>query len=153
MASQTLIWTGRTPIHQFIWKQQQQKYGALDGSPMECGVVGEHYETPYFPPNIGTHLPGMTLPRTAWVRLNPLRPLRLVSVAQKNRPLTYCPSLSHESNSFMERMAWRFWTTRQSNGCSTPAPRYSAAEQWITRAGSSDEEEEWFGTTEMLETI
>jgi len=30
----------------------------------------------------------MTLPRTAWVRLNPLRPLRLVSVAQKNRPLT-----------------------------------------------------------------
>ena len=41
-----------------------------------------------FLPDIGTHLPGMTLPRTAWVRLNPLLPLRLVSAAQKNRPLT-----------------------------------------------------------------
>ena len=35
---------------------------------MECGVVAEHYETPYLHPDIGTHPPGMALPRTAWVR-------------------------------------------------------------------------------------
>ena len=35
--------------HQFIW-QQQQKYGAPGGSPMECGVVGQHCETRYFHP-------------------------------------------------------------------------------------------------------
>jgi len=27
--------------------------------------------------------------------------------------------------------AWRLWTVRQSNGCSTPAPRSSAAKQWF----------------------
>ena len=27
--------------------------------------------------------------------------------------------------------AWRFWTMRQPNGCSTPAPKSSAAKQWI----------------------
>ena len=27
--------------------------------------------------------------------------------------------------------AWRFWMMRQPNGCSTPAPKFSAAKQWI----------------------
>ena len=31
----------------------------------------------------------------------------------------------------MDCMAWRFWTIRQSNGCSTPVPKSSAAKQWI----------------------
>jgi len=31
----------------------------------------------------------------------------------------------------MDCMAWRFWTMRQPNGCSTPAPRSSAAKQWF----------------------
>jgi len=31
----------------------------------------------------------------------------------------------------MDCMAWRLWLLRQSNGCSTPAPRSSAAEQWL----------------------
>ena len=31
----------------------------------------------------------------------------------------------------MDCMAWRFWTMRQVNGCSTPAPRSSAAKQWF----------------------
>jgi len=31
---------------------------------------------------------------------------------------------------------------RQSIGCSTPAPRSSAAKQWIERTRSNDEEEE-----------
>jgi len=30
--------------------RQQQKCGAPGGSPMECEVVGQHYETPYFQP-------------------------------------------------------------------------------------------------------
>jgi len=61
------------PAHnsQFIW--QQHTCGALGGSRMECGVVGQHYKTPYFHPDIGTHPPGMALPRTAWVWLNHLR--------------------------------------------------------------------------------
>ena len=31
----------------------------------------------------------------------------------------------------MDCMAWRFWTMRPPNGCSTPAPRSSAAKQWF----------------------
>ena len=33
-----------------VYLTKQQKFGAPGGSPMECGVVGEHYETPYFHP-------------------------------------------------------------------------------------------------------
>jgi len=42
---------------------------------MECGVVGEreHYETPYFHPEIVTYPPGMDLPSTTRARLNHLR--------------------------------------------------------------------------------
>jgi len=40
---------------------------------MKDGVAGQPFETPYFHPDTGTHPPGMTLPRTAWVRLNRLR--------------------------------------------------------------------------------
>jgi len=29
------------------------------------------------------------------------------------------------------RACRRFWTMKQPNGCSTPAPRYSAAKQWF----------------------
>jgi len=39
---------------------------------MEGGVGGQHYNTPYFHPR-SRHPPGMTLPKTAWVRLNRLR--------------------------------------------------------------------------------
>jgi len=68
---ETPICARHTAAHQFIW-QQHQKCGALGGSPMECGVVGQHYETPHIQPR-HRHLPSwMTLPRTAWVRLNRL---------------------------------------------------------------------------------
>jgi len=46
LKSNTPICTRRT-THLFIW-QQHQECGALGRSPMECGVVGQHYETPYF---------------------------------------------------------------------------------------------------------
>ena len=45
------------------------------------------------------------------------RPLRPVSVAQKHKPST------------MDCTAWRFWTMRQPNGCSTPAAKSSAVKQ------------------------
>jgi len=44
---ETPFCTHRKTTHQFTW-QQPQKCGALGGSPMECGVIGEHHETPYF---------------------------------------------------------------------------------------------------------
>ena len=78
-----------------------------------------------------THPPGMTLPRTAWVRLKtasaavpdvptpvytngewPLLPL--VSVAQKNRPLTMLSFTVQSIDHFVECIVWRFCMTRQS---------------------------------------
>jgi len=89
----------------------------------------------------------MTLPRRAWVRLNRLRtgsgvsapvctngvwpPLRPVSVAQKNKPSTMLSSNVQSIDFPTDCMAWRFWTMRQPNGCSTPAPKSSATKQWI----------------------
>jgi len=52
----TPICTRRTTTHQFMWRQQQM-CGALGGSPMECGVVGRHYKTPYFHPRHRHPLP------------------------------------------------------------------------------------------------
>jgi len=40
---------------------------------MEGGLAGQPFEIPYFHPDTGTHFPGMTLPRRAWVRLDRLR--------------------------------------------------------------------------------
>ena len=47
--TETTICTRRKITHQFtLW--QQYKYGTLGWSPKECGVVGEHFETPHFHP-------------------------------------------------------------------------------------------------------
>ena len=64
---------------------------------------------------------------------------RLVSVAQI-RPLTMLYSTVQSIDLLMDCMAWRFWTMRQLNGCSTPASRSSAAKQRNERTGSNDEE-------------
>jgi len=98
---ETPICTRRTTTHQFFW--EQCTCGALGRSPMEFGMGRKPHRTPHFHPQ-HRHPPGMTLPRTAWVRLNRLctgvrcfarvftngvwPPLRPVSVAQKNKPLT-----------------------------------------------------------------
>ena len=144
---ETPICAYRATAYQFIW-QLQQKCGALDRSPMECGVAGQHHETPYFHLRHQHPPPGITLPRTAWVRLNRLRtgggrfrsclhkwamaPLRPVSVALKKKPPTIID---------LHCKAWLFWMMRQLNGCSTTDSKSSAAKQWIERTGSSDEEE------------
>jgi len=57
-------------------------------------------------------------------------PLRPVSVAQ-NKPLTMLSSNVQSTDLLMHYTAWRFWTMRQLNDCSTLAPKSSAAKQWI----------------------
>jgi len=54
-----------------------------------------------------------------------------VSVAQKNKPSTMLSSNVQSIDLPMDCMAWRFRMMRQSNGCSTPAPRSSAVKQWF----------------------
>ena len=58
-------------------------------------------------------------------------PLRPVSVAQKNKPSTMLSSNFQSIDLSMDWMAWRCWTMRQLNGCSTSTPRSSAAKQWF----------------------
>ena len=95
------------------------------------------------------HTPGVTLPKRAWVRLNWLRTgvrhfrsclyqwcmassavCECGSVAQKNKPSAMLSS-NVQCIVLIDWTAWRFWTMRQSNGCQAPAPRSSAAKQWL----------------------
>ena len=96
-------------------------------------------------PDTGTHTRGMTLPRWAWVRLNHLR----TSVRQfrsclckwgmaSSAPCECDAEEQPASSSNVQSIdlptdwtVWRFWTMRQPNGFSTPAPKSSAAKQWI----------------------
>jgi len=108
-------------------------------------------------PDTGTHTPAMTLPRRAWVRLNHLctgvgrfhsclykwgmASCAALSVAQ-NKPSTMSSSNVQSIDLSMDCTAWRFWTMRQLNGCSTPASKSSAAKQWITEERAQTNEEE-----------
>jgi len=58
-------------------------------------------------------------------------PLRPASVTQKNKLSTMLSSNVQPIDLLMHYTAWRFWTMRQPNGCSTPALRSSAAKQWF----------------------
>ena len=108
---ETPICTRRT-THQFFWQHT-------------CGAVWADNPTRLRTsiPDTGTHTPGMTVPRRTWVRLNRLRTgvgrfrsclykWGMASSAAQNKPSTMSSST-----------AWRFWTMRQPNGCSTPAPK------------------------------
>ena len=115
-------------------------------------------ETRTFISDISSHPAGIALPRTAWVRLSRFRNLvgRFRSCLHKwdKAPSAACECGAEEpADDYVvlhcpihllpvEFVAWRFWMTRQSHSCSTPAPRSSAAKakQWITRTGSKDEE-------------
>jgi len=55
--------------------------------------------------------------------------LRPMSVSQ-NKPSTMLFSNVQSIDLLMNCTAWRCWTMRLSNGCSTSAPRSSAAKQW-----------------------
>ena len=94
-------------------------------SPMECGVGGEPWsELTASAPVSGVSAPACT--NGVWP------PLRPVSVAQKNKPSTMLSSNVQSIDLTMDYMTWRFWTMRQPNGCSTPAPKSSAVkQQWI----------------------
>jgi len=98
-----------------------------------------------FIPEIGSHPPGIALSRTGKERLNRLRTgirrfcsccaytngiwplLHLGSVTWKNRPPTMLSFTVQFTDLSVECMVWCFWMTRELNGCSTPAPRCSAA--------------------------
>jgi len=94
--------------------------------------------------NPNTHLPGMTLPRTTSVRLNHLCTSvgRFCSCLHKwdMAPSAACEYGTEKQTVDLPMIstARRFWLMRQLNGCSTPAPRSSAAKQWIDRSGSND---------------
>jgi len=81
-------------------------------------------------PTLAPTHPGITLPASASVTgasapvcRNGIWPsLRFVSVTQKNKPLTMLSSNVQPVDLLMDCTAWRLWTMRQSNGCSTPVP-------------------------------
>ena len=58
-------------------------------------------------------------------------PLRPVRVAQKNKPSNMLSFNVQSNNHLRDCTARQFWTMRQSNGCSTPAPRSSTVKQWF----------------------
>jgi len=115
---------------------------------MECELGSQPHKTPDFHPQWHRHpLPWNDPPRKAWVRLNRHRisvghfrsclfKLGMASSATCECGLEEQPStlLSFNVQSIdlpMDCMACRFWTMRQSNGCSTPALISSAAKQWF----------------------
>ena len=138
---ETPICTRRTS-HQFIW-QQQHTCSTVGGLPMECGMDGQpekgRHRHPSTPKWSSQEKPGSSLTTSALVldvstpacTNGVWPPLRPVSVAQKNKPLTTLSSNVQSIDLPMDCMAWRFWTMRQLNGCATPAPISSAAKQWF----------------------
>ena len=65
-------------------------------------------------------------------------PLRSESV--KNKPSTMLSSNVQSIDLHMDCMVWRCWTMWQSNGCSTPVPRSSAAKQWFEQLAEKKKE-------------
>ena len=125
----------------FIW-QQQHTCGAVGGSLMERRVGGQPHMTPHFnsrhrytPPKWPSQEePGSGLTASAPVSdisaatcTNGVWPLlRPVSVPQ-NKPSTMSFSNVQSIDPSPDYTGWRFWTMRQSIGCSTLALRSSVA--------------------------
>jgi len=97
-----------------------------------------------FIPDTGTHIPRITLPRRAWVRLNCLHTgvghfrsylykWDMASSASCECGAEEQPLSSHVQsiNLPMDCMAWQFRTMRLLNGCSKSAPRSGVAKQWF----------------------
>ena len=147
---ETPICTHRTATHQLHW-QQQHTCGTLCGSPMECRVGGQPNKTPHFHPWHWHPPPSQEEPGSGLTASAPVSdvsapaytnrvwpPLRPVSVAQKNKPSTMLSSNVQSIDLLMDCIAWWFWTMRQSNGCSAPAPRSSQAVVWTTVSKEED---------------
>jgi len=114
---------------------------------MECGVGGQSHKTPHFHPrhrHQPPEWPSLEEPGSSLTASSPVLnvcapacrnglwpPLRPVSVAQKNKPSIMLSAIIQSIDLPMDCMDWRFWTMRQPNGWSTPAPRSSAAKQWF----------------------
>jgi len=130
---ETPIFTRRTTTHQFIWQQQHTVRAAHWA---DYQWKAEWADNTVFSPS--QEQPGSNLTASAPVSgLFPSictngvwPPVRPVSVVQKNKPLTTLSSNVY-SIDLMDCTAWRYWRMRQSNGCSTPVPRSSAAKQWL----------------------
>ena len=153
---ETLICMPRTTSHQFIWKQQRT-CGAVGGLPMEFGVDRQPEKTPHFhhphrhppsrndPPkkNLG---PGFNCLRTGVGRFRiclykwgmassaacecgaeEQTIYRVVLQCPIHRPLHGLHGLTVPDDE------------RQPNGCSTPAPKSSAAKQWIKELAQTKE--------------
>ena len=125
-----------TTAHQFFW-QQKHTCGAVGGSSMEYRVGGQPHKTPHF---ISRHRyipPWNDPPKKSLGSAQPpphrCRTFLLLPVQMgygilcglwvwrgTNRP-PCCPPLSNPSTP-TDYTAWLFWTVRQLNGCSTPAP-------------------------------
>jgi len=104
----------------------------------------------------GTHPPGMTRQEQHGSGLTASAPvsdisalaytngawplLGLVNVGQRNKQLTMLFFTVLSIDLLMDCTAWRFWMMQQSNGCSTPAPRFSVAKQWFERTSIYDKE-------------
>ena len=88
------------PAQQFIWQQKQQTYSAPGKLPVECGVTGQYYKTPYFHPR-HRHQPFLNGPAKNILGSAPVSDvsapfctngvwplLRIVSGAQRYGPFT-----------------------------------------------------------------
>ena len=60
-----------------------------------------------------------------------------------------CPPMSNPLTP-TDCTAWRFWTMRQRNVCSTPAPKSSPAKQWVKELAQTKEEEDLWVLQPML---
>ena len=117
---------------------------------MECGVGCQPHKTLHFQPRHRHPPTGAALPRAKktlgpnYVCTNGVwHPLRPVSVAQKNKPSTMLSFNVQSIDLLMDCIAWWFWTMRQSIGCSTPAPRSSAAKQWLEQLAQKKKNQGW----------
>ena len=131
-----------------FWREQQHTCGAVGGS--SNGFRSERTTLQdsafWFQTPVSTHpeWPSQEEPGSGLTASAPVSdvytpackngvwpPLRPVSVAQKNKPLTMSSSNVQSIDLPIDCTAWRLWMMKQPNGYSTPAPKSSAANQWM----------------------
>jgi len=88
-----------------------------------------------------------------WMQARGLLNYRLIKILLAERPSTMLFSNVQSTGLPMDRMTWRFWTIRQSNGYSTSAPRSSAAKQWFEQLAQKNKRTEVPGTNRILGLI